>query len=568
MNLQTFVITSSIRSLCSDEQIKLWLPKVEKYEMIVSYAQTELGHGSNVANLQTEAVYIKETDEFDIHSPTIESTKWWIGQLGKCANYCIVFAQLIIDGKRYGPHPFMVQIRCLESHKPLKGITVGDIGPKFGFNAADNGFIRFDHVRIPRKNILSRFFEVSREGKYIPPPNPKLVYGSMLAVRVRMTEKSSSPLRLAATIAVRYSAVRRQFSPKKGEKELQILDYQSQQYRILPVLATTYAALFTGEWMAKLYDKLQNDISNGDFSLLSTVHASSAGLKSLLTTIVSNGIETCRLACGGHGYSQYSGLPNLYATYVHMATAEGENLILTQQTTRYLLNVYRKVASNNGSIRNEDPAKYLEIYTPDYLSKDRCNVNESSDWLKDDIQLRAFQHRSARWVTIVARNIQENLARGIKPHEAWNNSLIEIQRASQAHCYTIIAKTFIDKVLAIKKENPKLYPVLKSLCDLFNLYNLEKDIGELTEDGYLSYKQSMMLRNEMKQLLVQVRKNAVPLVDAFNIPDFTLCSALGRYDGNVYQEMYEWSQKEPLNQEIVSSGFIKYINPLMQRSKL
>lgn len=318
MNLQAFVISSSLKSLCSDEQMKEWVPKVERYEMIVSYAQTELGHGSNVSALQTEAVYIKDKDEFDIHSPTLESTKWWIGQLGKCANYCIVFAQLIIDGKSYGPHPFMVQIRSLEDHKPLKGITVGDIGPKFGFNAADNGFIRFNHVRIPRKNMISRFFNVSDEGKYIPPPNPKLVYGSMLAVRVKMTSGSSSPLRLATTIAVRYSAIRRQFASKKGEKELQIIDYRSQQYRILPVLATAYAAHFTGEWMTNLYERLQRDILDGDFSLLSTIHASSAGLKSLLTTIVSNGIETCRFACGGHGYSLYSGLPNVYSTYVHI----------------------------------------------------------------------------------------------------------------------------------------------------------------------------------------------------------------------------------------------------------
>ena len=32
----------------------------------------------------------------------------------------------------FGPHGFVVQIRDMETHKPLPGITVGDIGPKFG----------------------------------------------------------------------------------------------------------------------------------------------------------------------------------------------------------------------------------------------------------------------------------------------------------------------------------------------------------------------------------------------------------------------------------------------------
>ena len=32
-----------------------------------------------------------------------------------------------------GPHAFIVQIRDLETHKPLEGIAVGDIGPKYGY---------------------------------------------------------------------------------------------------------------------------------------------------------------------------------------------------------------------------------------------------------------------------------------------------------------------------------------------------------------------------------------------------------------------------------------------------
>jgi acyl-CoA oxidase len=41
-------------------------------------------------------------------------------------------AQLIIGNKPYGPHPFVCQIRDLNTHEPLEGIHVGDIGPKFG----------------------------------------------------------------------------------------------------------------------------------------------------------------------------------------------------------------------------------------------------------------------------------------------------------------------------------------------------------------------------------------------------------------------------------------------------
>jgi acyl-CoA oxidase len=41
-----FIMT--LRGQGSDEQIQKWLPKAMKFEIIGGYAQTELGHGSNV----------------------------------------------------------------------------------------------------------------------------------------------------------------------------------------------------------------------------------------------------------------------------------------------------------------------------------------------------------------------------------------------------------------------------------------------------------------------------------------------------------------------------------------
>jgi len=37
-----------------------------------------------------------------------------------------------------------VPIRDIETHMPLKGIRVGDIGNKQGYNSADNGWLMFD----------------------------------------------------------------------------------------------------------------------------------------------------------------------------------------------------------------------------------------------------------------------------------------------------------------------------------------------------------------------------------------------------------------------------------------
>lgn len=70
--------------------------------MIGCYAQTELGHGSNILGLETTATFDKATDELIIHSPTPTSTKFWPGDLGRHATHAVVFARLIVDDNDYG----------------------------------------------------------------------------------------------------------------------------------------------------------------------------------------------------------------------------------------------------------------------------------------------------------------------------------------------------------------------------------------------------------------------------------------------------------------------------------
>ena len=55
----------------------------------------------------------------------------------------------------------------------------------------------------------------------------------------------------------------------------------------------------------------------------------------------------------------------------------------------------------------------------------------------------------------------------------------------------------------------------------------------------------------MLEMLAVLRPNAVALVDAFDFHDMVLNSALGCYDGNVYERLYEWAQKTPMNQKQV-----------------
>ena len=175
-------------------------------------------------------------------------------------------AQLIIAGRSHGPHPFAVQIRDLKTHEPLENIHIGDIGPKFGHNTMDNGFLLFNHVKIPHGNMLARFSGVDpQSNRYIRPSSPSLVYGTLTWVRSTIVMQAGRVLARRVTTATRYCAVRRQFEDRdaaeweKGEN--QVLNYTMVQIRLLTLLAATYALHFTGKGMMELYQVNQNKMS-------------------------------------------------------------------------------------------------------------------------------------------------------------------------------------------------------------------------------------------------------------------------------------------------------------------
>lgn len=74
----------AIMGHASPEQQEQYLGKALNCEIIGSYAQTELGHGTFLRGLETTATFDPQTDEIVINSPTLTSYKWWPGACKLC----------------------------------------------------------------------------------------------------------------------------------------------------------------------------------------------------------------------------------------------------------------------------------------------------------------------------------------------------------------------------------------------------------------------------------------------------------------------------------------------------
>ena len=276
------------------EQLAYWVEKgaLSLKGVTGCFGMTEMGHGSNVAWLETTATFDKATDEFIINTPTLTATKWWIGGAAQTCTYCCVFARLLIDGKDHGIKSFIVQLRTKNTFELMPGVNIGDMGMKYGRNIIDNGWIQFNNVRIPRSHMLMKYTSVDSEGNVTQSPFHQLAYGALVEGRMTMIGESCDALKKGLTIAVRFSTARRQFSSGKGREENKILDYMTHQIRLFPLLAATYALSFTVQALKENFDNTAERLEKskpddpGIFLLIESlkeIHGTTAGLKAYST---------------------------------------------------------------------------------------------------------------------------------------------------------------------------------------------------------------------------------------------------------------------------------------------
>ncbi len=505
----------AILHLGTEHHHETYLRAATSMELPGCFAMTETGHGSNVQALGTTATYEPATGEFVIHTPHEDARKDYIGNAARDGRMAVVFAQLIAGGEERGVHALLVPLRD-DGGETLPGVRIEDCGPKLGLDGVDNGRIWFEHVRVPRENLLNRYAEVAPDGTYTSPiENPTkrffTMLGTLIQGRISVSGASISATKVALTIAIRRGLERRQFGIP-GEEEALLLDYRTHQRRLLVPLATTYALSFAQDRLiAELHAVFSDDdVDDRQRRELETL---AAGVKSIATWHATDTIQACREACGGAGYLRASRFAALKADTDVFTTFEGDNTVLLQLAAKNLLTDYK---DQFGELDPLGTAQFIAGQALGMLAE-KIGIpgrDEGGDLLARKTQLDLFKWRHEHILGGVARRLKKGIGSGRDPFSVLVDCQDHVLTAARSWVDLVVLEAFA----AVADDDP----LLGRLCSLYALSRIEAERGWYQEHGKLNAGRSKGVIKAVNTLLAELRPDAGMLVDAFGVPESCL----------------------------------------------
>jgi len=468
-------------------EVDLALTELLSGKAVGAYVLTEVGHGSDLNNLETTATYDSSNGAFVLHTPTDTAIKFMPTTapppVDGVARWGIVFAQLVLDGGSQGNYPFLV--RLVDADGQVRpGITIRPMPEKPALGM-DNALTRFDHVHIPGECLLSHTgTQIDDSGQLVSPiPADNQAWRAISRVRLGrlcISAMAAATSRAALSIATDHAAQRE--IPSMAGGRIPLSQVPAHSAPLLDILSDTYVATVAVEVAVAAFAAATDD---------DTIDQQGPHLTDLVSLTkyfcTSTALRVCdevRDRLGAQGVFAHNRIVEFRALRDAAATAEGDSYVIALQAS------YRRLSLPDEWTPWEDPAP--------------CDIDTPENWL-------AWMSARERYLQHKTREAYNNASgdRQTRWDSVWDLALA----AAEAHIAHQSARALNDRARELPAGSRT---VVQNLVALFAVRQYLAHGAELFPEGPLP-KTLQPVRDMRNQLHALLAPHLTELVDAFEL---------------------------------------------------
>jgi acyl-CoA oxidase len=487
-------VGSILRHGAKVAELEPYLDELDRLESIGTFLATELGYGNNVVSLRTRADYDPERDEVVLHTPALEGVKFMPNTgLPGVPKVGVVMARLFVRGRDEGVFP--VVARLSSARGPCAGVTIRGIGDKPAY-FLDNAVTTFHQLRVPRANVLTgESSELSPGGfsSRVPSKRERFLQSveQVQFGRLGLSGATAALSGASAFIAIKYAEQRMTFAP--GRHDVKVMDYGNHQRDLLTALAYAYASRL-------MVNSARDECESGAGVTHDHAFRVSGATKAHVTYAAQRCILICRERCGAAGLFEHNRMAAYACLYPGTISAEGDNHIVLLKIARQML-----LGRSYAQPAPEAHAAHGSLQEPE--------------------RLRALLCERERLLLRELRSGMASALRGRRSFDTWNEHVTLALDVASAHASRLAFDIFSAAVGASLAGDP-----VRDLAMLYGLSELLPHLGFYLAEGLVTREEVRGHRALVHALCQRLRRHALALAEAFDIPNSVLRAPIASDD--------------------------------------
>ncbi|MCY0998224.1 acyl-CoA dehydrogenase family protein [Myxococcus sp. MISCRS1] len=460
-----------------------YLRELDSGDSVGVFLLTELGYGSTVFSLETEAEYDHDRRGFWLTTPRDAALKF-MPNVGAedVPKLVVIAARLKVAGEDQGVFPFILRLRGKDGglHQGVRVVPQ----PERPLYAMDNAMIGFDRVWLSFRDWLpGDAGSISEQGVFHSDYGKRERFRRTVEMlqtgRVALACGTVASARASLSIALSYARQRRVAVPDRGTAAM--LDCWNVQHDLLVGLARIHACTLFGRFVQERFSE-EGDEERERLSLLAML------LKPYISRTAFEIIQTCRERCGAQGMFGVNRIPEYLGTCQAVMTAEGENQVLQLTAARRL-------------VMGE------HLWTPSE-GTDAARTEGSS----------LFAERARRLRTRIAQGLEAPLGPGEDRFERWNAWSTEAIALAEAQGEALALECL---QVALRAEVPSSegFRTASAVLRVFVADGLRRHAGWFQSEGLLGAEEARRLDVELREACVELLPHVPRVLESFALPE-------------------------------------------------